>query len=107
MKNDKKYQLFKNFLWECHQSFPSYYCDTIWTKEEFKKRINHIEKQTKGKSKYDNTVLVSDYLVKGQEFYVLLDDHSSDETGLEAWEYVIAVALDDYNFFVMTDCGSN
>lgn len=106
-KNKTKYQLFKDFLWECHQSFPSYFCKTIWTREEFEKQIKDVKKQIKGKSKYDNTTLVSDYLINGQEFYVIQDDYSSYETGLETWYYEIAIALDDYNFFIMTDSGSN
>lgn len=102
-----KYDLFKNFLWECHQSFSSYLCNTIWTKEEFEKHIRGVEKQIKGKSKFDNTTLVSEFLIDGQEFYVIQDDYSSYESGLETWDYAIAIQLDNYNYFIMTDSGSN
>lgn len=106
-RKNTKYDIFKNFLWECNEPFPKYHCTTIWTREEFEKHIKGIEKQIKGRSKYDNTTLVAYYLIKGQEFYVLEDEYSSYETGLETWDYTIAIALDDYTFFIMNDCGSN
>ena len=103
----RKISLFKNFLWECHQSFPEYSCTTIWTIEEFEKYSKSFNKEIKGKSKYDNTTLVSEYLLKGQEFYVIQDEYSSYENGCESWDYAIAVDLGHHHFYIMSDSGSN
>lgn len=59
------------------------------SKNRYEYFISHLELQIKGKSKYDDYWLISDYLPNNKKFYVLEDYEYADESGSEEWCFVI------------------
>lgn len=82
------------------------YYVSVLSNNDYQERINELEKQIKGKSKYDNTAIVFTYLPDNKEFYVFKDYINGYEDGYEDWDFEIIVVYKGIPFLI-TDCGSN
>ncbi len=82
------------------------YYVSVLSNNDYQERINGLEKQIKGKSKYDNTAIVFTYLPDNKEFYVFKDYINGYEDGYEEWDFEIMLIYKGIPFLI-TDCGSN
>lgn len=77
----------------------------IVSKSRYGEIINDIKPQLKGKSNYEDCIIVED-LPKNKEFYVISEYQSGNETGYEEWEFSIATTYKGMYFIISAE-GSN
>ena len=80
-----------------------YYVSVI-SDYDYKNYINGLEKQIKGKSKYENIAMI-ECLPRNKEFYVICDKTWSNEV-VEEWDFRIVTLYKGMAFMIIA-CGSN
>ena len=82
------------------------YSVSVLSNYQYQSKIKDLKKEIKGKSKYDDTTLVFDYLPKNKEFYVIRNEQTGYENGYEEYDFEIMLIYKGIPFLI-TDCGSN
>ena len=80
------------------------YYVSVLSDYDYKKQINGLEKQVKGKSKYEDYSLV-EYLPRNKEFFVICDEINCYDV-VEEWDFRI-ITLYKGIPFILIDSGSN
>ena len=75
------------------------------SKLKYEKIITDKEVNIKGKSAYEDYILVED-LPRNKEFYVLEDYYASYEDGGDSWNFVIATTYKGM-YFIISAWGGN
>lgn len=64
--------------------------------------IDKCEKHKKGDNKFDNSLLVRDYLIDGQEYYLVKNKYDMYDTlGFELWDFQIAILIPELNQYLI------